>query len=70
MAASAIMDFDVHHGNGTQDVFWDDPTVLYASTHEMPLYPGTGDPSERGAHGTIVNAALRPGSDARPSGRR
>ncbi len=59
----AIMDFDVHHGNGTQDVFWDDPTVLYASTHEMPLYPGTGDPSERGAHGTIVNAALRPGSD-------
>jgi acetoin utilization deacetylase AcuC-like enzyme len=59
----AIMDFDVHHGNGTQDIFWADPTVLYASTHEMPLYPGTGDPSETGAHGTVVNAALRSGSD-------
>ena len=36
----AIVDFDVHHGNGTQHIFWDDPTVIYASTHEMPLYPG------------------------------
>jgi acetoin utilization deacetylase AcuC-like enzyme len=35
----AIMDFDVHHGNGTQDIFWSDPTVMYASTHQMPLYP-------------------------------
>jgi hypothetical protein len=38
----AIVDFDVHHGNGTQNIFWDDPTVMYASTHEMPHYPGTG----------------------------
>jgi acetoin utilization deacetylase AcuC-like enzyme len=59
----AIMDWDVHHGNGTQDIFWDDPTVLYASTHQMPLYPGTGAASERGDHDTIVNAPLRPGSD-------
>ncbi len=57
----AIMDFDVHHGNGTQDIFWDDKTVLYASTHQMPLYPGTGAASERGDFDTIVNAPLRPG---------
>jgi acetoin utilization deacetylase AcuC-like enzyme len=57
----AIVDWDVHHGNGTQEIFWDDPSVLYASTHEMPLYPGTGAPSERGQHGTIVNAPLRAG---------
>ncbi|MDZ4367930.1 MAG: histone deacetylase family protein, partial [Afipia sp.] len=43
----AIVDWDVHHGNGTQEIFWDDASVLYASTHEMPLYPGTGAPSER-----------------------
>jgi acetoin utilization deacetylase AcuC-like enzyme len=57
----AIIDWDVHHGNGTQDIFWDDATVLYASTHEMPLYPGTGALSERGAQNTIVNAPLRAG---------
>lgn len=57
----AVVDWDVHHGNGTQEIFWDDASVLYASTHEMPLYPGTGAPSERGAHGTIVNAPLRAG---------
>lgn len=57
----AIIDWDVHHGNGTQEIFWNDPSVLYASTHEMPLYPGTGSLSERGIHGTIVNAPLRPG---------
>jgi acetoin utilization deacetylase AcuC-like enzyme len=57
----AIVDFDVHHGNGTQDIFWSDPTVLYASTHQMPLYPGTGAPGEIGA-GNIVNAPLSPGS--------
>ena len=57
----AIVDWDVHHGNGTQDIFWADPTVLYASTHQMPLYPGTGAASERGDHETIVNAPLRPG---------
>jgi acetoin utilization deacetylase AcuC-like enzyme len=57
----AIMDFDVHHGNGTQDIFWSDPNVLYASTHQMPLYPGTGAVSERGECDTIVNAPLRAG---------
>jgi acetoin utilization deacetylase AcuC-like enzyme len=62
----AILDWDVHHGNGTQEIFWDDASVLYASSHEMPLYPGTGALSERGAHGTIVNAPLSAGdgSDA------
>src|SRR3954453_17404441 len=58
----AIVDWDVHHGNGTQDIFWSDPSVLYASTHQMPLYPGTGAASERGEHDTIVNAPLRPGA--------
>jgi acetoin utilization deacetylase AcuC-like enzyme len=57
----AVMDFDVHHGNGTQDIFWSDASVLYASTHEMPLYPGTGAAAENGEHGTIVNAPLRSG---------
>lgn len=57
----AIMDFDVHHGNGTQDIFWSDPNVMYLSTHEMPLYPGTGAMRETGAYGQIVNAPLRAG---------
>jgi acetoin utilization deacetylase AcuC-like enzyme len=57
----AIVDFDVHHGNGTQHIFWNDKTVLYASTHEMPLYPGTGSRSERGEHDQIVNAPLSAG---------
>jgi acetoin utilization deacetylase AcuC-like enzyme len=57
----AIVDFDVHHGNGTQDIFWSDRTAMYCSTHEMPLYPGTGAVSERGEHNNIVNAPLRAG---------
>jgi acetoin utilization deacetylase AcuC-like enzyme len=57
----AIMDFDVHHGNGTQDIFWADKSVMYASTHQMPLYPGTGAKNEEGEHGTIVNAPLAAG---------
>ena len=57
----AVVDFDVHHGNGTQAIFWSDPSVMYCSTHEMPLFPGTGALSERGAHGQIVNAPLRAG---------
>ncbi|HEX4767467.1 MAG TPA: histone deacetylase family protein [Lichenihabitans sp.] len=57
----AVVDFDVHHGNGTQDIFWDDKSMLYASTHQMPLFPGTGAPSERGEHDTIVNVPLRAG---------
>ena len=57
----AIVDFDVHHGNGTQDLFWADKSVLYASTHQMPLYPGTGARDERGEHDQIVNAPLSAG---------
>jgi acetoin utilization deacetylase AcuC-like enzyme len=57
----AIVDFDVHHGNGTQDIFWDDPSVFYVSTHQSPLYPGTGDASERGA-GNILNVPLPGGT--------
>jgi acetoin utilization deacetylase AcuC-like enzyme len=58
----AVVDFDVHHGNGTQDIFFDDPNLFYASTHQFPLYPGTGLASERGVSGNIVNAPLTPGS--------
>lgn len=58
---AAIVDFDVHHGNGSQDIFWADKSVLYSSTHEMPLYPGTGAIGERGEFDTIVNAPLRAG---------
>ncbi|MBL8574289.1 MAG: histone deacetylase family protein [Hyphomicrobiaceae bacterium] len=57
----AIMDWDVHHGNGTQDIFYNDPSVMYCSTHQMPLYPGTGDPMETGVNHNIVNAPLRAG---------
>jgi len=57
----AIVDWDVHHGNGTQAIFWNDPSVLYASTHQMPLYPGTGAASEAGL-GNVVNAPLPPGA--------
>src|SRR5690606_13545948 len=46
----AVVDFDVHHGNGTQAAFWGDPDLFYASTHQSPLYPGTGSPRERGGH--------------------
>jgi acetoin utilization deacetylase AcuC-like enzyme len=59
----AIVDFDVHHGNGTQEIFWSDCSVLYASTHQMPLFPGTGARDERGEHDNIVNAPLRAGID-------
>jgi acetoin utilization deacetylase AcuC-like enzyme len=57
----AIVDFDVHHGNGSQEIFWSDASVMYCSTHEMPLYPGSGAISERGEHDNIVNAPLRAG---------
>jgi acetoin utilization deacetylase AcuC-like enzyme len=58
---AALVDFDVHHGNGSQDIFWADRSVLYCSTHEMPLYPGTGAITERGQFNNIVNAPLRAG---------
>ena len=61
----AIIDFDVHHGNGTQEIFWSDPSVKYLFTHEMPLYPGTGAARERGAYDQVVNAPLPPGAGSR-----
>lgn len=57
----AILDFDAHHGDGTQYIFWGDPDVMACSTHEMPLYPGTGKARERGAHGQVVNVPLKAG---------
>jgi acetoin utilization deacetylase AcuC-like enzyme len=56
----AVVDFDVHHGNGTQDIFWNDKDLYFASTHQMPLYPGTGALNETGV-GNVWNAPLRPG---------
>ncbi len=61
----AILDFDVHHGNGTQEIFWFDPSVLYASTHQMPLFPGTGGSNECGEHNNIINAPLSAGDGGR-----
>jgi acetoin utilization deacetylase AcuC-like enzyme len=61
----AVVDFDVHHGNGTQDIFWSDKDLFFASTHQMPLYPGTGAVGEAGV-GNIWNAPLRPGDGGEP----
>jgi acetoin utilization deacetylase AcuC-like enzyme len=61
LARVAIVDFDVHHGNGTQDLLWDEGRCLFVSSHQMPLYPGTGRPDEKGAHGQILNLPLRGG---------
>jgi len=61
----AVVDFDVHHGNGTQDIFWNDKDLFFASTHQMPLYPGTGALGETGV-GNIFNAPLRPGDGGEP----
>ena len=60
LARVAVVDFDVHHGNGTQACFWDDPSLFYGSTHQSPLYPGTGSRDESGSVGNIVNAPLPP----------
>jgi acetoin utilization deacetylase AcuC-like enzyme len=62
----AIVDWDVHHGNGTQDAFWDDPSVLYVSLHQWPFYPGSGAASERGegeGEGFTVNVPLSAHAD-------
>ncbi|MEO7325135.1 MAG: histone deacetylase family protein [Dokdonella sp.] len=64
LARVAIIDFDVHHGNGTQDIFWSDARVLYASSHQWPLYPGTGARGETGA-GNIINAPLAAGAGSK-----
>ena len=61
----AVVDFDVHHGNGTQDLLWGEGRCLFVSSHQMPLYPGSGRPEERGAHGQILNVPLRAGSGGR-----
>jgi Deacetylases, including yeast histone deacetylase and acetoin utilization protein len=58
----AVVDFDVHHGNGTQAIFEAESTLFYASSHQFPLYPGTGHPSERGMNNNIVNIGLPPAS--------
>lgn len=61
----AIVDFDVHHGNGTQEIFYDDPSVLFISLHQSPLYPGSGATTERGTRdgrGYTVNIPLSPGA--------
>jgi len=58
----AVVDFDVHHGNGTQDIFFNDRDLFYASSHQHPCYPGTGLPHERGIAGNILNMQLAPGS--------
>ena len=58
----AVVDFDVHHGNGTQDLLWDEARCLFISSHQMPLYPGSGAVAERGAHGQVLNVPLREGS--------
>ncbi len=62
LARVAVLDFDVHHGNGTQDLLWDEARVRFVSSHQMPLWPGTGSVRERGAHGQVTNLPLPPGS--------
>lgn len=59
----AIIDFDVHHGNGTQQIFYDNKNVLYLSTHQFPFYPGTGSPEEKGNHNNILNIPLDSGAN-------
>lgn len=59
----AIVDFDVHHGNGTQDLVWDDKNIFFVSSHQVPLYPGSGHRHEVGAHGQILNLPLEPNTD-------
>lgn len=61
----AIVDFDVHHGNGTQAIFWNDPKTLFVSTHQWPLYPGTGRETETGVANNVLNVPLPPGTDGK-----
>ena len=63
LARVAVLDFDVHHGNGTQDLLWDEARCLFASSQQMPLFPGSGRPEEKGAHGQVLNVPLRGGTD-------
>ena len=59
----AVVDFDVHHGNGTQDLLWSEKRALFISSHQMPLWPGTGAPDERGAHSNVINVPLPPATN-------
>ena len=61
----AIVDFDVHHGNGTQALVEDDPRILFISSHQMPLWPGTGAADDTGPHGTVMNVPLKPGTGSK-----
>lgn len=56
----AVLDFDVHHGNGTQDLLWNEERTLFASSHQSPLWPGSGDPHETGAYNNVINVPLAP----------
>ena len=58
----AVVDFDVHHGNGTQDLLWNEPRALFVSSHQMPLWPGSGAPGERGGSDNVMNLPLGPGT--------
>jgi acetoin utilization deacetylase AcuC-like enzyme len=69
LARVAVLDFDVHHGNGTQDLLWREARALFVSSHQMPLWPGTGDVHETGAHDNVMNVPLAPGT-AGPAFRR
>ncbi len=60
----AIIDFDVHHGNGTQDIFYENEKVLYVSTHQYPYYPGSGSNSEKGKHNNVLNIPLPAGTNS------
>ena len=60
----AIIDYDVHHGNGTQEIFYNNSSVLYISTHQYPFYPGTGSVNEKGASNNILNIPLDPGTSS------
>ena len=62
LARVAVVDFDVHHGNGTQALLWNEPRALVITSQQMPLWPDTGDVTETGAHNTVVNVPLAPGS--------
>lgn len=62
LARVAVLDFDVHHGNGTQDLLWDEPRAVFVSSQQFPLWPGTGGAEETGAHGQVINLPLRPGT--------
>jgi acetoin utilization deacetylase AcuC-like enzyme len=65
LARVAVVDFDVHHGNGTQDLLEDEPRALFVSSHQFPLWPGTGTADETGPHDTILNLPLAPGTGSK-----